>query len=247
MIGSLFLYLGGYMVVKNNIREYLMSLKANTSDKLNEIKSATYKEKFGGLAKKIFGYSKRVLTLEGVVESESTSKPTATDLALAKAISKDVIGGGWEGSGQAMNRIFSIFLGRNLNSKEVGLTCRIDLPKGTIIKRKNGTIGIISEKSNLYIINGSKMSKDTSFEKYNQDVSLPTEDEMTIFVGTILNDADLLRNFASAFKVSTLEEFENMIAVSSNGLDTEDSDNMSYKKFISGSMNPDITITGVAS
>jgi hypothetical protein len=236
------------MIVKNNtIREYLASLKSNTSDKLNEIKSKTFKEKFGGLAKSIFAYSKRVLTLEGVVESESANKPTATDLALAKAISKDVIGGGWEGSGQAMNRIFSIFLGRNLNSKEVGLTCRIDLPKGTIIKRKNGTIGIISEKSNLQIISGAKLTKDTSFEKYNQDISLPSENEMTIFVGTILNNPDLLRNFASAFKVSTLDEFENMIATSSNGLDTEDSDNMNYKKFITGNMNPDITITGVAS
>jgi hypothetical protein len=235
------------MVVKNNIREYLASLKSNTSDKLNEIRSATYKAIYGGLAKRIFNYSKRVLTLEGVVPSESTSKPTATDLALAKAISKDVIGGGWEGSGQAMNRIFSIFLGRNLNSKEVGLTCRIDLPKGTIIKRKNGTIGIISEKSNLQIISGSKMTKDTSFEKYNQDISLPSEDEMTIFVGTILKNEALLRTFSSAFKISTLEEFENMIATSENGLDTENSDNMEYKKFITGNMNPDITITGVAS
>jgi hypothetical protein len=235
------------MVVKNNIREYLASLKSNASDKLNEIKSATFKEKFGGLAKNIFNYSKKVLTIEGIVPSESVSKPTATDLALAKAISKDVIGGGWEGSGQAMNRIFSIFIGRNLNSKEVGLTCRIDLPKATIIKRKNGTIGIISEKSNLQIISGSKMTKDTSFEKYNQDISLPTENEITIFVGTILNDEALLRNFASAFKVATLEEFENMIAVSENGLATENSDNMQYKKFISGNMNPDITIEGVAS
>jgi hypothetical protein len=91
------------------------------------------------------------------------------------------------------------------------------------------------------------MTKDTSFEKYNQDISLPSEDEMTIFVGTILKNEALLRTFSSAFKISTLEEFENMIAVSENGLDTENSDNMKYKKFITGNMNPDITITGVAS
>ena len=84
------------------------------SDRITSIKSEGYREKYGAVAKIAHAFSKRVLQLEGVVEPDNPITPTATDLMFAKCIVNDVKGGGWEGSGQAIMKMMSIMLGRNL-------------------------------------------------------------------------------------------------------------------------------------
>ena len=226
------------MVIKN-INEILAKMNTKVSNSITTIKSNEYKEKYGGLAKQFYDYSKRVLQLEGIISTESTAEPSATDIMLAKCIVNDVKGGGWEGSGQAIMKMISIMLGRNLESKEV-CESRINLPKGTIIKTTTGTIGIITEQSNLFTIKKGSLTKDTSFRNNTSQIEMATEEEITLFAGSIMESTAMLRSFSSAFKVATLEEIQDMIAISNHGIDIEKSHTMEYKKFMVG-INPELS------
>lgn len=227
-----------------DIQATLSNIGKKVNNKITEIQSVSFKEVYGDIAKAIFGYSKRVLINEGIEPEETTSEPTATDLMLAKSIIHDVKGGGWEGSGQAIMKMFSIILGRNLESKSTGMEARITLPKGVVIKTTSGKVGMISEQGNLMCISGNSLSKDTNFRKMNMEIEVPTEDDIILFIGKVMSNPELLRNFSSSFKVSTQEEIQSMIAVAMNGMDNDKSDQAEYRKFMAN-INKDLT-RGVA-
>lgn len=226
-----------------DIQAILAKVNNKVSSTITGIQAEVFKSSYGELGKKIFEYSKRVLKLEGIIEDEEKPELTATDLMLAKSIAGDVKGGGWEGRGQQIMKMFSIIIGRNLESKAVGMTCRIDLPKGTIIKTK-GTVGMISENGNLMEIKGNGLNKVNSYNKMNTDIEMATEDEIITFIGQILSSPVITRDFASKFKVSTAEEVMAMFEVSMNGIDNEEADQWEYRKFMV-ELNPDVT-RGVA-
>lgn len=214
------------------IQNILQKMGKKLNSTLTATKSKVYTETYGALAEKFHTYSKRVLELEGVVTPEQVNEPTATDLMLAKSMASDIKGGGWEGSGQGIMKFFSIMLGRNFASKEVGMECRLDLPKMCFVKRENGTIGIISENGNLITIKPDGLKKDTTFNKINTDLNLPTLEEITIFIGTVFESSSLTRNFSSAFKVATPEETLDCLALAENGIDVEKYDQYEYKSFM---------------
>lgn len=223
-----------------DIQATLSNIGKKVNSKITEIQAVSFKDVYGDLAKAIFGYSKRVLIDEGIEPEETTIEPTATDLMLAKSIVHDVKGGGWEGSGQAIMKMFSIILGRNLESKSTGMEARITLPKGVIIKTTSGRVGMISEQGNLMYIDGNSLSKDTSFRKMNMEIEIASEEDILLFMGKIMSNSELTRKFSSSFKVSTQEEIMSMIAVAMNGMDNDESDQAEYRKFMAN-INPNIT------
>lgn len=230
---------------QSDIQSILARAKTRVVTSTNTIKASSYSEKFGALAQKLFNYSKRVLELEGINENPTPQEgQTATDLALARAIKEDVAGNGWEGSGQAIMKIFSIFLRRNLNSKEIGLTCKLNLPKYTIVKHNDGKVGIISPNNNLLVISGNKVIKHSSFNRTNQEMNVATVEEITIFLGEVFSNETLTKSLGTALNVTSIEEFEQGLDVSNNGINVENYDQYEYKQFMVD-INPDIT-QGVA-
>ena len=209
--------------------------------KKNSIKVTSYTEKYGAIGKKLHAFSKRVLQLEGVEEPESTGTPTETDLVLARALAQDIQRGGWEGAQQGVMKMFSLVLGRNLWAKDIGLQTSLELPKTTIVKHNDFGMCMLSDRGNLFRIQtDGSFAKERYVNARTDTITLATEDETILFIGTLFDDDKNARELSSTMEISSIEDLETAIAVSSNGLDMQLKDKLEFKGFMAN-INPDLT------
>ena len=115
----------------------------------------------------------------------------------------------------------------------------IDRTKFSVVKYKD-TVGIISARGNLFRVVGKDFEKDRDFRNTISNFSLPTEEETTLFLGSIFSNSKYARQFSSTFGIGSVADLEEQINISNHGLDVETSDQMEYKKFMVG-INPDLT------
>ena len=213
---------------------------SNFTEKLitesNSIRVEKFSDKYGTVGKKVFEYSKRVLRTVGIEPPEVA--PTESDLVLARAMSKDVQGGGWEGAGQAISKMFSALLGIDFQSKAVGIDQPVQLPKYAVVKSESNGMCMISDRGNVFSIQGNDFSKVRYFTPQTQDISLPTEDETVLFLGELFDSHS--RQLSSTMEISSPEDLGTAIDISSNGLDVQMKDQIEYRSFVD-KINPMFT------
>jgi hypothetical protein len=216
-----------------DIDSILSKLNRRVSEEIVTIKAKGYEEKYSDLSKHIFGFSKNILEREGIIENPNI---TPTDKMLAKAILKDVCGGGWEGSGQAIKKMFSIITGVDLSAGSIDPNEKAVLPKGCFVKFNN-EIGFITEKGNLATKQGDSLAKYPSYNRTKKGLELPTEKEILYFIGEVFETATLKRNLNSILKVNDPVTMETMLKVSENGHITEREDEMLYQSLVARALS----------
>lgn len=227
----------------SKISSILGKLSMRAVETVSSIKAETFETAYGIIADLVHNFSTKVGIIEGIVVDPDAPPLTDTDLAFARALKDPVRGGNWEGWGQQIQKMFSIITGIDLNSRQVGLEADLQLTTGTIVKdNHNSRIGIISEQGNQFYIAGTDLVKNTDFRSHTGNLSVPTRDETLLFLGTIFSSTDLTRKLSSNLKVNGTEELETLILVSLNGIETDTTCNMEYRKYITGHISPAMVV-----
>jgi len=223
-----------------SIRGVLSKISTTIDNETTRIKSDAFMKEHEDLVEKIFTFTYHNLVEVGAIADTTLNKPSATDLALAKAISHDVAGGDWEGSGQAIIKMFSILTGVNIQQTIIS-NSRVDVSPYSFFKYE-GILGLCTSNSRHYIIDfKGNLVQNKSYIKKVEHMSMPTREEIAYMLGEMyLSSSEKTKIILAHHHIGTLDKLMSHVEQDINRAKEQELDAEDYRNFLIP-FNPNVT------